>query len=67
MNKTAIEQKTEELRAAAMKRLPKRLTCPKCRKSRTKDHFGLRITARDASGLPTRIVRQSYCSSCRAR
>lgn len=64
---TAVEKKAEALHAVAMKALPERLTCPKCGKTRAKAQFGLRVMARDAKGLPTRIARQSYCSSCRGR
>jgi hypothetical protein len=62
---TTILKKSEALLAAAFERLPKRMTCPKCGRSRTKDRFGLRVTARDATGLPTKIARQSYCRDCR--
>ena len=53
--------------AAAFEALPKRTVCPKCKKSQTKEAFGLRVMARDAAGVPTRIARQSYCGSCRGR
>jgi hypothetical protein len=63
--RTAIEKKVEALLATAFEKLPKRLKCPKCKRSRTKDRFGLRGMARDANGVPTKVTRQSYCSSCR--
>lgn len=64
---TAVEKKTEAMRAAAMRALPKRITCPKCKKTKARDAFGLRVMARDAKGLPTRIARQSYCAECRGQ
>jgi hypothetical protein len=67
MKKTATEKKTEALLAAAFRKLPKRITCPKCKKTKARDAFGLRVMARDAKGVPTSIARQSYCGKCRAR
>lgn len=68
MNKTtAIEKKTQALRAAAMRALPKLITCPKCKRRRPRDAYGVRVMARDDQGVPTRIARQSYCSTCRGR
>lgn len=63
--KTAVEKKTDTMRAAAMKALPLRVVCPKCGKNRAKAQFGLRVMARDETGVPTRIARQSYCKECR--
>lgn len=65
--KSPIQRKTALLLATALEQLPKRLTCPKCKRSRSKDVFGLRVMARDAKGVPTRIARQSYCRDCRGR
>jgi rubredoxin len=64
---TAAEKKAEALLAAAFEALPKRIVCPKCNKNRAKDAFGLRILARNAKGVPTRIARQSWCAECRGR
>lgn len=66
-NNNAVEKKTEALRAAAMRALPKRITCPRCKKTKSRDAFGLRTMARDDLGTPTRLARQSYCASCRGR
>ena len=66
MKKTIAEKKTEVLMAAAFEELPQRLTCPKCKRSRTKGSFGLRVIARSAQGVPTRIARQSWCRDCRS-
>ena len=63
--KTAIEKKTDALLAAAYRKLPARVKCPKCGKTRSKDQFGLRVMARDAKSVPTKISRQSYCKECR--
>jgi hypothetical protein len=66
MKKTSTEKKAEALLAAAFETLPKRATCPKCKRSRPKKAFGLRVMARDPKSTPTRIVLQSYCGSCRS-
>ena len=63
--KTAVEKKTEALLAAAYRKLPARVKCPKCKRTRAKDQFGLRVMARNGRGLPTKIARQSYCKACR--
>jgi hypothetical protein len=65
-DKTAVQKKTAALLTAALQALPKRLRCPKCGRARSREDFGLRVMARDAAGLPTRISRQSYCKDCRA-
>lgn len=36
-DKTAIEKKAEALRASAMRALPKRITCPRCGKTKEGD------------------------------
>lgn len=61
----AAERKTKALLAAAFDALPKRIVCPKCKRNRAKNAFGLRVMSRDAKGRPTRIARQSYCKTCR--
>ncbi|MHB8874017.1 MAG: hypothetical protein ACYC8T_10060 [Myxococcaceae bacterium] len=63
--KTAAEKKTAALLAVAFKKLSQRLSCPKCKKTRPKDKFGLRVMRRDARGIPVVIRRQSYCATCR--
>ncbi len=50
---------------AAFDALPDALTCPKCAREKHKSHFGVRVMSRDAANVPTKIVRQSYCRSCR--
>ncbi len=66
MKKNTTTKTADALLVAAMKKLPKRATCRKCGKSRTRGSFGLRVMARSAKGLPTRIARQSWCRECRA-
>jgi len=61
----AAQKKAEALLAAAFEALPKRIACPRCKKSKSKDAFGLRVMARDDRGVPTRIAKQSYCKTCR--
>lgn len=65
MKKTAAEKKAEALLAAAFEALPKRSVCPRCKKNRTREAFGLRVMVKDDRGVPTRIARQSYCKACR--
>ncbi len=67
MKKTtsATQKKTKALLVAAFEALPKRIVCPRCKKSTTKDAFGLRVMARDGKGVPTRIAKQRYCKACR--
>lgn len=64
---TAVERKTEALRAAAMRALPRRAKCPRCGKTKGREAFGLRVMARDEREVPTVIRRQSHCSACRGR
>jgi hypothetical protein len=59
------DPKTLALLDAALKSLPKRIACPKCKKNRVREAFGVRVMARDANGKPLRVARQSYCGSCR--
>ena len=65
MKKTAAEKKTTALLAGALRKLPSRLACPKCGKTRPKEMFGLRVMKRDVRGIPVVIRRQSYCAACR--
>ena len=32
----------------------------------TKTEYGLRVMARDRAGVPTRVVSQSWCATCRS-
>lgn len=63
----AIEKKSAALVAAAFKKLPQKLTCPKCRRTQSKDAFGMRVLKRDASAIAVVAGRQSYCTSCRSK
>lgn len=65
MKTTAAEKKTKVLLAEAFEALPKRIVCPKCRKNRPRDAFGMRVMSRGEDDCPTRIARQSWCRNCR--
>lgn len=63
--KPKTEKLAEALLAAAYEKLPARMPCPKCKKTRSKSQFGLRVMTRDSRGIPMKTARQSYCVSCR--
>jgi hypothetical protein len=62
---TTLDKHASALLAAAFEALPKRIVCPRCKKSKAKEAFGLRVMTRDDRGVPTRIAKQSYCKRCR--
>lgn len=62
---TITDKKADAILAKAFHDLPKRLTCPKCRRSRAKKEFGLRVMQRDSGGVPVRVRAQSWCRQCR--
>lgn len=66
--KTVKMSKAKMVVQAAVKKtfagLAQRLTCPKCKKSRAKEDFGVRVMGKDAEGNPI-VRRQSYCRTCR--
>jgi hypothetical protein len=57
--------KAMQIVKAAFAALPQRLTCPKCKQTRLKEMFGMRVMKRDSKGIPTRVIRQSHCRDCR--
>ncbi|MCC6334291.1 MAG: hypothetical protein IT380_09925 [Myxococcales bacterium] len=58
---TTTDRKTEAaVLAQAFRDLPQRPRCPRCKKGRPKNYFGVRILARDADGLPRTVRRQSW-------
>ena len=64
---TTIEKKRGEAFAKAFRRLPKRITCPKCTRTRAKEAFGLRVTKKTEAGVPLIVKPQSWCRECRTR
>lgn len=63
MTQTGIEKARRKFYGT----LPKRITCTKCKASRNKDQFGVRLMNRNdvAKGKPAKFLRQSYCNECR--
>ena len=53
--------------AKTFRQLPKRITCPKCKRTRGKAEFGLRVTKKTDAGLPVTVKPQSWCRECRAK
>lgn len=62
---TAFEKRAKKLVAAAMRKLPARRTCPKCKKTQPRENLGMRVMARSSSGMPVAIRPQSWCCKCR--
>lgn len=54
--KTTIEKRTAALLTRAFQKLPARIRCPKCGRTRGREHFGLRTMEKGADGLPTRVA-----------
>jgi len=64
----------EERRAIALEvgrhflqTLPDSLHCTKCNLHVPRAKVGIRIMIKDVHGLPTKILRQSYCANCRVK
>ena len=66
MKTDIVEKKIAAVLASALRKLPRRIKCPKCGRSRGKEQFGLRTMEKDESGVPTRVRAQSWCRSCRS-
>lgn len=66
MTKT-IKKKSAALVAAAFEKLPRKMTCPKCKRSQPKTAYGVRVIKRDARGVPLVCRRQSWCAGCRSK
>lgn len=66
---TTIEKKKtkSEAFAKAFRQLPKRITCPKCKRNRGKAEFGLRVTKKTETGGPLTLKPQSWCRECRGK
>lgn len=59
----------EAARKKFLDTLAKRITCPKCAKSRARDTFGVRLMNKaevEAGEAKPVFRRQSYCNACRS-
>ena len=63
----SIEYKLDNPREAFYRSLPDYCNCPKCGKDLLKSEFGVRVVKRDSGGVPTKMLRQSWCSTCRSK
>ena len=54
-----------DLRARAFRALPDRIKCPHCTAVQAKAEYGVRVVKRDGRGMPLKVVRQSWCQTCR--
>lgn len=65
MNKEKIVALSKKMADELMETLPAKICCPKCKVTKRKDEFGIRVARNKATGIPDRASRQSYCKACR--
>lgn len=67
MPKEEADALAEKLRRECFESLPDFLTCPRCKETKEKAVFGIRVSRSKASGKPLRAARQSHCRPCRSK